>query len=110
MTHPTASLTPSLLHRFFTPPLLPPLQRLRNPLAVAVYEAHGRAALEYGDLAEFNQCQTQLHAMYPLIPEGGGCVAEFTAYKVGRERGVGRGRAGSKAKGASWGGEAGSVK
>jgi hypothetical protein len=55
-------------------------QHLRNSLAVLVYEAHGRAALEYGDLAEFNQCQTQLHAMY--ADRQPGCVAEFTAYKV----------------------------
>jgi hypothetical protein len=32
------------------------VQHLRNELAVAVYEAHARAELEYGDLAEFNQC------------------------------------------------------
>ena len=62
-------------------------QRLRNGLAVAVYEAHGRAALEYGDLAEFNQCQTQLHAMYADKQPGN--VAEFTAYKV-RTRWCGR--------------------
>ncbi len=63
-------------------------QRIRNALACEVYEAHGRAALEYGDLAEFNQCQTQLHAMYAdKVP---GCVAEFTAYKVrGRVKGKG---------------------
>ncbi len=48
-----------------------------------MYEAHGRAALEYGDLAEFNQCQTQLHAMY--ADKQPGRVAEFTAYKVGEE-------------------------
>ena len=64
----------------FPIPIPLPPQRLRNATAVMVYEAHGRAALEYGDLAEFNQCQTQLHAMYADgLP---GCVAEFTAYKV----------------------------
>ncbi|GAX79021.1 hypothetical protein CEUSTIGMA_g6461.t1 [Chlamydomonas eustigma] len=56
------------------------VQHLRNSVAVLVYEAHGRAALEYGDLAEFNQCQTQLHAMY--ADHQPGCVAEFTAYKM----------------------------
>jgi len=56
------------------------VQHLRNAVAVVVYEAHGRAALEYGDLAEFNQCQTQLYAMYK--DKQPGCAAEFTAYKI----------------------------
>ena len=56
------------------------VQHLRNELAVAVYEAHARASLEYGDLAEFNQCQTQLHMFYD--DGAAGCRAEFTAYKL----------------------------
>ncbi|KAL6769767.1 hypothetical protein ACKKBG_A32260 [Auxenochlorella protothecoides x Auxenochlorella symbiontica] len=36
------------------------VQHLRNGLARQVYEAHARAALEYGDVAEYNQCQGQL--------------------------------------------------
>lgn len=35
------------------------MQHLRNSLAARVYEAHARSCLEYGDLAEFNQCQVR---------------------------------------------------
>lgn len=56
------------------------VQRIRNNLAAEVYEHHGREALGYGDLAEYNQCQTALKALYA---EGaGGCHAEFLAYRV----------------------------
>lgn len=56
------------------------VQHLRNELAAEVYEAHARASLEYGDLAEFNQCQTQLASLYGDGVKG--CVAEFAAYRV----------------------------
>jgi SAC3 family protein LENG8/THP3 len=39
------------------------VQHLRNELAVRIYQAHARAALEYGDSAEYNQCQTQLNVL-----------------------------------------------
>lgn len=39
------------------------VQHLRNELTVRIYQAHARAALEYGDSAEYNQCQTQLNAL-----------------------------------------------
>lgn len=88
------------------------VQHLRGGVTISVYEAHARASLEYGDLAEFNQCQTQLASMYPSplqqqkqrqpgsssiagaassLQGGGeasalqaqaGCIAEFVAYKV----------------------------
>lgn len=40
------------------------VQHIRNELAARVYEAHARAALEYGDVAEYNQCQSQVAVLY----------------------------------------------
>ena len=56
------------------------VQHLRNGLTVRVYEAHARAALEYGDVPEYNQCQTQLAVLHGEgLP---GCHDEFLAYRI----------------------------
>ncbi|GAB4818303.1 hypothetical protein N2152v2_005349 [Parachlorella kessleri] len=56
------------------------VQHIRNELAVRVYEAHARAALEYGDVAEYNQCQSQVAVLYQEgVP---GCRSEFLAYRI----------------------------
>ena len=50
-------------------------------LQVLIYEAHARAALEYGDGAEYNQCQTQLELLYRNASLRG-CREEFLAYRI----------------------------
>jgi hypothetical protein len=47
---------------------------------VEVYETHARMDLEAGDLPEYNQCQTQLKALYGEGIEG--CRNEFVAYSL----------------------------
>ena len=69
------------------------VQRARGRLAARVYEAAARAALEYGDAAEYNQCQAQLVALHgggtraattPPVPASAppDVVAEFLAYRI----------------------------
>ncbi|TKY50614.1 Leukocyte receptor cluster member 8-like [Spatholobus suberectus] len=56
------------------------VQRIRNQLTVKVYETHARLTLEFGDLPEYNQCQSQLKTLYA---EGiKGSDMEFAAYNL----------------------------
>lgn len=67
-------------------------QRIENTFAARVHEAHGRLALQMGDMSEFLTCQTALSHLYGrawqtgeqlgFAGDGGLAVEEFYAYRL----------------------------
>eukprot|EP00898_Chlorokybus_atmophyticus_P006931 jgi/Chlat1/7239/Chrsp58S06884 len=56
------------------------VQHIKSKLTTEAYELHARLALQNGDLAEYNQCQTQLNALYEEgLP---GTISEFSSYRL----------------------------
>ena len=56
------------------------VQQLQSETCVRIYEASARAHLEYGDIWEYNQCQSNLEALYKTGIRG--CRSEFVAYRI----------------------------
>jgi hypothetical protein len=62
------------------------VQRIKTTFTIRVYEVHARIALQMKDLGEYNQCQTQLRALYKMrLGQNGGSGGEedeFLAYRI----------------------------
>ncbi|OAF64995.1 hypothetical protein A3Q56_07295 [Intoshia linei] len=56
------------------------VQGIVNEFSIVVYETHARIALEAGDNAEFNQCQSQLKQLYKTLDSK--CRKEFMCYRI----------------------------
>lgn len=56
------------------------VEHIKNDFTVDVYQCHARIALEANDINEYNQCQTQLFALYKDGLKGD--VDEFISYRI----------------------------
>lgn len=58
------------------------VQNVQTKFTVLVYEIHAKLAMEFGDLGEFNQCQSQLKLLFQETGSKGLHKYEFYAYKI----------------------------
>ncbi|GMG27243.1 unnamed protein product [Ambrosiozyma monospora] len=56
------------------------VQHIRSPFTVLAYEYNCMLAIEFQDLGEFNQCQSQLKTLYETVASDH--VSEYRAYTV----------------------------
>lgn len=57
------------------------VQNIKSKLTVKVYQFHSKIAIEFGDLGEFNQCQSQLKLLYENKSLRMGDWLEFVSYR-----------------------------
>lgn len=57
------------------------VQNIKNEFTVEVYQFHSKIAMEFGDLGEFNQCQSQLKLLYEEESLRSEDWLEFVSYR-----------------------------
>ncbi|QEU62680.1 Thp3 [Kluyveromyces lactis] len=58
------------------------VQMIENDFTVTVYKTHARAALENGDVGEYNQCQSSLKPLFEKDNIDKGDLPEFISYRI----------------------------
>ncbi|CDO94637.1 unnamed protein product [Kluyveromyces dobzhanskii CBS 2104] len=58
------------------------VQMIENDFTVAVYKTHARAALENGDIGEYNQCQSSLKSLFEKDGVDKSDLPEFISYRI----------------------------
>lgn len=58
------------------------VQMIENDFTVTVYKTHARAALENGDIGEYNQCQSSLKPLFDKDNIDKSDLPEFISYRI----------------------------